>query len=74
MRPTTRRLEQLERARRTLLAVTNPSGATAILLERVNRVAERLRTDPDWPPWPIPTVEEVRKLLQATLDRVEKRT
>jgi hypothetical protein len=73
MRPVIKRLEQLESARRTLLADKNPSGAKVMLIDRINRLAERSRASGDWPSWPIPRVEEAQILLGATLDRFEKR-
>jgi hypothetical protein len=72
MRTTLKRLEYLEHARRTLVAIAGPSDARERLRENVERIAERLRTGGDWPPEHLPTAEEVKIQLRATLDRVEK--
>ena len=61
MKAIVRRLEHLERYR----ALVAPVGydARAVLLARLNAIAERMRPSPSWPPDPRPTVEEVKQRL-----------
>ena len=60
MKAIVRRLEHLER-HRSLVTVTY--DARAVLLSRLNAIAERMRPSPYWPPDPRPTAEEVKQRL-----------
>ena len=48
MKTTLRRLQQLEQRHSAWIAATDTSGACEELMARVNRIAERLRADPNW--------------------------
>jgi hypothetical protein len=67
MRTTIKRLEYLEHARRSLVASTTTSDAPERIRENLKRIGERSRTG-DWPPACLPTAEEVKIRLSATLD------
>jgi hypothetical protein len=72
MRSTTRRLEYLEQARRTLPVVAGTSDARERIRENLKRIGERLRSGGNWPPEHLPRAEEVKIRLRGTLDRLEK--
>jgi hypothetical protein len=65
MKTIIKRLEYLEHTRRAQIAATTTFDARSILLGKLNRMAERLRAGPNWPPEPRPTVEEVKQRLQG---------
>ena len=67
MKAIVRRLEHLERYR----ALLAPVGydARAVLLARLNGIAERMRASEKWPPEPRPTMEQVRQCLMQALAR-----
>ena len=60
MRAILKRLKHLER-RRELETVNY--DARAVLLARLNAIAERMRASPYWPPDPQPTAEELKRRL-----------
>ena len=62
MKAIVRRLEHLER-HRALVTVDYDAGA--VLLQRINAIAERMRAGGNWPPEPRPTVEQVQERLNA---------
>jgi|HubBroStandDraft_3_1064219.scaffolds.fasta_scaffold415812_2 hypothetical protein len=73
MRTTIKRLEYLEQARRSLAESAPTSDAPERIRENLRRIGERFRTG-GWPPACLPTAEEVKIRLRATLDRLEKCT
>jgi hypothetical protein len=56
-----RRLQLLERVQEAQFEANDASGAREALLERVKRIAERLRSDPNWVE---PTAEEKEHIKQ----------
>jgi hypothetical protein len=69
MKTIIKRLEHLEHAHRTQIAA-NTRGVRAVLMEKLNGVAERLRAGGNWPPEPRPTVEEVKQRIREFVPRV----
>lgn len=61
MKTTFRRLLQLERRRSEWLAITNTSGAKEQFMAHMERMAARLRADPNWKP---PTPEQSEAIKQ----------
>ena len=61
MRAIIRRLEHLERYRELVAPVG--CDARAVLVARLNAIADRRSTSPCWPPDARPTVEEVKQRL-----------
>jgi hypothetical protein len=54
-----RRLQQLERSRTERLAANDTSGARERFMARIDRMAARLRADPNWKP---PTPEQTEAI------------
>ena len=67
MKTILRRLEHLER-RQELIA---PVGydARAIMMEKIEAIAERMQAGGNWPPEPPPTIDEVKQRLAAATAR-----
>src|SRR5580658_7126961 len=60
-----KRLEDLESAYQTQIAARDIYDARALLKERVDRMAARMRLGGDWLPVPHLTVEEVKQRVKA---------
>ena len=63
MRSTTKRLEYLEGLHRTRFEAQS-INAKALLTERLDLVAAKMRASGSWPPEPRPTVEEMKERLR----------
>jgi hypothetical protein len=63
MKTIMKRLEYLENARRTQIAAQGVDSR-ALLMEKLNGVAERLRADLNWVSAPRPTLEELKRRIQ----------
>ena len=61
MKTICRRLQQLERRRSEWLAANGASGARERFMANINRMAARLRADPNWKP---PTPEQSEAIKQ----------
>ena len=61
MKTTFRRLQQLERKHSEWLVATDTSGARERFMAHINRMAARLRADPNWKP---PTPEQAEAIKQ----------
>ena len=61
MKTSVRRLQQLERKHSDWLAATHSSGARERFMAHINRMAARLRADPNWRP---PTPEQAEAIKQ----------
>ena len=72
MKTIIKRLEFLEHARQTQSAVS-PYDVRAVLMEKLNGVAERLRAGGNWPPEPRPTVEEMKQRIKELFARRDER-
>jgi hypothetical protein len=68
MKTVFRRLQQLERVQRAHFVANDASGAKEALLASVNRMGERLRSDPNWVE---PTAEESERIGQEFWDSIE---
>ncbi len=66
MKTIIKRLKQLEHTRRMQIP-TQSSGARERVMERLNRMRERMMVGGDWPPEQGPTAEEVKQRLQEVL-------
>jgi hypothetical protein len=60
MRSTTKRLERLEGLHRARFDEQS-IDATALLMERLDLIAAKMRASGSWPPEPRPTVEEMKE-------------
>jgi hypothetical protein len=69
VKPIVRRLQQLERVQRAHSVAKDASGAKEALLESVNRLGERLRSDPNWVE---PTAEEMEQIDKTFWDSIER--
>ena len=56
-----------ELERRRQLAYPSNYDPREELMQKLNAMAERIRASPDWPPDPMPTVEEVKQHLHEIL-------
>jgi hypothetical protein len=65
VRTTVKRLQQLERKHAEWRAVTNTSGAKERFMAHMERMAARLRADPNWRP---PTPEQAEEIKQYFKD------
>ncbi len=72
MKTIIKRLELLEHARQTQIAAST-RNVRAVLMEKLNGVAERLRAGRNWPPEPRPTVEEVKQRINELFARRDER-
>jgi hypothetical protein len=63
MKAIIKRLELLEHASQTQSAAST-YDVRAVLMEKLNGVAERQRAGGNWPPEPRPTVEEVKQRIK----------
>jgi hypothetical protein len=61
VKTTFRRLQQLERRRSEWLAATDTSGVREQFMAHINRMAARLRADPNWRP---PTPEQAEATMR----------
>ena len=61
MKNSFRRLQQLERKHSEWLVATDTSGARERFMANINRMAARLRADPNWKP---PTPEQSEAIKQ----------
>jgi hypothetical protein len=60
-----KRLQQLERKRSVRLAVNDASGARERFMAQINRMAARLRADPNWKPPTPEQAEEIKQYFKA---------
>jgi hypothetical protein len=72
MKTIIKRLEHLEHARQTQMAARSVD-ARALLMEKLNGVAERMRAGGNRPPEPRPTVEEVKQHIKESFARRDER-
>ena len=61
MKTTVRRLQQLERKHSGWLAATDKSGARERFIAHINRMAARLRADPNWKPSTPEQAEQIKQ-------------
>ena len=65
MKTTFRRLQQLERRRSECLAATDTSGVRERFMASIERMAARLRADPNWRPPTPEQAEEIKQYFKA---------
>lgn len=65
MKTIVKRLQQLERKRSVRLAVNDASGARERFMAQINRMAARLRADPNWKPPTPEQAEEIKQYFKA---------